>query len=67
MSPVTDEELTFVLRAMAKEGVSPKTLAHHLVEVYRALNDYTLVKYKTAVRKDQFRRVMYEYAGVGVP
>ena len=62
-----DEELTVVLRAVATSAeVTADTIAGHLVAVYKALNEYTLAKYRTALKRDQFRRLVYQYAGMGV-
>jgi len=63
----TDEELVFVLQALAlSDAVTADTLANHLVAVYTALNEYTLAKYKAALKRDRFYLLVSSYTGAGV-
>lgn len=63
---LSDPEFKLILRAFAEETVPAGDLKHHLLELYKALNEYTLARYGTHLTRDQFRRFTHAYSEAGV-
>lgn len=61
-----DDEFKLVFRAVAEPGVSAETVRKHAVELFRALNEYSLEKYGRRLTKDRFRRLVLEHTGAVV-
>lgn len=58
------EAKTFLLQAFGQPGVTASILAPHLLNVYKALNEYSLAKFGTHISRGKFKRLVLEYAGV---
>ncbi len=59
---------SFLMRvqAIADEGVSADRVRHHLVELYKALNEYSLAQYGTHLTREGFKRLVFQGTGVHV-
>lgn len=64
--PLDDESFALIIRARSKPDVTSATIRKHLVELYKALNEYSLEKYGRRLTRDQFRRLVFKHAGVTV-
>ncbi len=58
--------LLITLEAFAEEGVSADRVSHHLVELYKALNEYSLAQYGTHLTREGFKRLVFQGTGVHV-
>ena len=54
------------VQAIADEGVSADRVRHHLVELYKALNEYSLAQYGTHLTREGFKRLVFQGTGVHV-
>jgi hypothetical protein len=63
----TADTFKLCLRAVAKPGVPADVIHKHAVELFKALNEYSLEKYGRRLTKDNFRRLVLECTGQAVP
>lgn len=61
-----EDDFKLVIRAVAEPGVTAETVRKHAVELFKALNEYSLEKYGRRLTKDRFRRLVLEHTGAVV-
>lgn len=60
------QQFDLLITAIAEEGVSADRVRHHLVELYKALNEYSLAQYGTHLTREGFKRLVFQGTGVHV-